>query len=252
VKDAPPFAIREAKGVRYLEFGPDSLQGAMRLARPSALEFEYTRDMLFGLLLYPGDWPRQVLVIGIGAGAHVRFLHRHFPETRITALEIHPGVLAAARQFFKLPAPSPRFSPVLADAANWIKSAPPGHFDLILLDAFVADGPPAALETPDFLTACQKRLGTTGIFAANRLSGSADLAEGLRRIDTAFAGHSRALPADAHGNVVVLASRAPGLVHSFAELHENARALRQHTGLDLEPCLRRLQAITPAGADLRL
>jgi hypothetical protein len=38
-------------GVRSLHFGSHWIQGAMRIARPYALELDYTRDMMLALLL---------------------------------------------------------------------------------------------------------------------------------------------------------------------------------------------------------
>ena len=39
----------EAAGVRYLHFGSDWVQGAMRIARPYALELDYTKEMMLPL-----------------------------------------------------------------------------------------------------------------------------------------------------------------------------------------------------------
>ena len=61
--------ISEEAGVRYLHFSSDWVQGAMRIARPWALELDYTREMMTALLLRPdADWPRSALLIGLGAG----------------------------------------------------------------------------------------------------------------------------------------------------------------------------------------
>ena len=38
--------LSEQAGVRYLQFGPQWIQGAMRLRRPWSLELEYTRQMM--------------------------------------------------------------------------------------------------------------------------------------------------------------------------------------------------------------
>ena len=46
--------VSEEDGVRYLHFGSRWIQGAMRIARPFALELPYTRDMMFPLLLRTG------------------------------------------------------------------------------------------------------------------------------------------------------------------------------------------------------
>ena len=43
--------ISEEAGVRYLHFGSSWVQGAMRIARPFALELDYTREMMTPLLL---------------------------------------------------------------------------------------------------------------------------------------------------------------------------------------------------------
>ena len=53
-----PIEVSEEEGVRYLHFGSSWIQGAMRIARPDALELDYTRDMMFPLLLREGGWPR--------------------------------------------------------------------------------------------------------------------------------------------------------------------------------------------------
>src|SRR5512142_1132558 len=96
--------VSEEAGVRSLHFGSDWVQGAMRIARPFALELEYTREMMAALLLRPhGDWPRRVLLIGLGAGSLTKFLWRHRPLAKLTVVEINPAVVPAARQYFKVP-----------------------------------------------------------------------------------------------------------------------------------------------------
>jgi spermidine synthase len=57
--------IREEAGIRYLHFGTDWVQGAMRLSKPHRLELAYTQAMLAFLLFRPA--PRNVLIIGLGA-----------------------------------------------------------------------------------------------------------------------------------------------------------------------------------------
>ena len=50
----------EEAGVRFLHFGSEWVQGAMRIARPYTLELEYTREMAACLLLRPdADWPQR-------------------------------------------------------------------------------------------------------------------------------------------------------------------------------------------------
>src|SRR5512139_2065516 len=98
---ATPIDIREESGVRTLHFGSDWIQGAMRIARPWHLELDYTREMMASLLLRDdAHFPREVLLIGLGAASLTKFIYRHCPLARLTVVEIEPRVVAAARQFF--------------------------------------------------------------------------------------------------------------------------------------------------------
>src|SRR5450759_1236236 len=90
--------VSEEHGVRYLHFGSNSVQGSIRIARPWSLELDYTREMMASLLLRPeADWPRTVLLIGLGAASMTKFLYRHRPKAGLTVVEISPAVVAAAR-----------------------------------------------------------------------------------------------------------------------------------------------------------
>ena len=93
--------IREEAGVRYLHFGTDWVQGAMRLAKPNHLVLAYTQEMLSFLLFR--EVPRRVLMIGLGAGSLVRFFRHRIPDAHCTVIEINPSVIAMAHQFFRLP-----------------------------------------------------------------------------------------------------------------------------------------------------
>src|SRR5512134_1922886 len=100
--------VSERDGVRYLHLGSATIQSAMRLARPNDLELSYTRCMLAFLLFVPP--PRHAVMIGLGGGSLAKFIHSRMPDTRVTAVEINPQVVAAARQFFALPEASDRLA----------------------------------------------------------------------------------------------------------------------------------------------
>ena len=118
--------VSEEAGVRYLHFGSHWIQGAMRVRRSHALELEYTRDMMFPLLLdVPSPWPQRVLIIGLGAASITKFLHRHWPRAELTVVEIEPRVVAAARQHFRLPLDSARLRVELGDGAAYVAADGP-------------------------------------------------------------------------------------------------------------------------------
>ena len=137
----PPIDISEEAGVRYLHFGSDWIQGAMRIRKPYALELAYTREMMAGLLLRDGlaadgaHWPHKVLIIGLGAASLARFVHHHLPHAKIRVVEIAPAVVAAARQFFKLPEQDARFSIHVGCGAQYVMEND-HYYDYILVDGY--------------------------------------------------------------------------------------------------------------------
>ena len=144
--------IREESGVRTLHFGSEWIQGAMRIARPWNLELDYTKEMMASLLLREGGsvaaghpsaypsrvlredsrFPRKVLLIGLGAASLTKFLYRHYPLAKLTVVEIEAGVVAAARQFFKLPEDPRRLNIIIADGVEFIANHDQSY-DLILV-----------------------------------------------------------------------------------------------------------------------
>src|SRR5262249_24617195 len=150
--------VSEEKGVRYLHFGSHWIQGAMRLARPWALEPEYTRDMMVALLLRStARWPKSVLVIGLGAGSVAKFLYRHRPGAFLTVVEIEPAVVNAASQFFRLPDDARRLAIEIGDGHDFV-AATRRHFDLIMVDGYDAKCRAGMLETLPFYCNCRSRL----------------------------------------------------------------------------------------------
>jgi spermidine synthase len=245
--------IREERGVRYLHFGSELVQGAMRIARPWSLELEYTREMMMPLLLRPdAQWPRSVLQVGLGSASLTKFLHRHRPEARITVVEIVPEVVAAARQFFKLPEESTHLRIAIADGHDYLASATP-RFDLILVDGFDDRGRPGMLDTVPFYLNCRKRLTTHGMMTVNLLTRRRSAAASVERIGNAFEGRVLELPPSEAGNAVALAANGAAVVESFEDLRAAAGRLKAQTGLDLAPTLARLtQASAESGGEVRL
>ncbi len=177
-----PIDVSEEEGVRYLHFGSRWIQGAMRLARPNALELDYTRDMMMPLLLRGGaGWPRSVLLIGLGAASLTRFLHKHRPRAAQTIVEIEPAVIAAARQFFKLPPESARMRIEIADGADFVAYSD-REFDLILVDGYDAKARTGMLDTLPFYCNCQARLSERGVLAANLLTRNHGIRGSLDRV----------------------------------------------------------------------
>ena len=177
--------VSEEAGVRYLHFGSDWIQGAMRIARPYALELDYTREMMLPLLLRDEPWPRRVLIVGLGAASVLKFLWRHRPQTKFTVIEINPQVEFVARQYFKFPDDPSRIRLHIDDGADFVVSCRQ-QFDLILVDGFDADARAGRLDTLPFYLDCKSRLAKDGLLCVNLLSRRKDFSKSIARLKEAF------------------------------------------------------------------
>jgi spermidine synthase len=237
--------ISEAAGVRYLHFGSDWVQGAMRIARPYALELDYTKEMMLPLLLRPDDWPRRVLLIGLGAASLTKFLWRYRPDAKLTVVEIDPQVEAVARQYFKLPDDPQRIQIHHADGADFIIQTKQ-KYDLILVDGFDSKARAGRLDTLPFYLDCKARLAKEGLLCINLLARRKSFNHSIQQIKEAFDGHVISFPSRDEGNAIALASaNQPNAVSqaptfSLSELQTTAQRLRQTTHLNLLPMLANL------------
>lgn len=234
--------ISEEAGVRYLHFGSAWVQGAMRIRKPEALELEYTREMLTCLLWRDWAlWPRNILLIGLGAGSLAKFLYRHLPRARLRVVEIDPRMPAFAQANFGLPATSPRLAIDIADGSMFMRGTAE-RFDLILVDGFDHRARAGALDTPAFYRDCAARLAPGGMMATNLFGNVRGFDKSLRRVDDAFSGRVVVLPPGEMGNVIVFGLESADMAITLADLRERARLLCDETGLNLRPALKRMVA----------
>ncbi len=236
-----PIDICEEAGVRTLHFGSDWIQGAMRIARPWHLELDYTKEMMACLLLR-GDarFPRKVLLIGLGAASLTKFLYRNCPQAKLTVVEISPSVVAAARQFFKLPEDPRRLNIVIGDGAGFIANTKQ-DYDLILVDGFDAQARAGELDTHPFYQMCRVRLSSEGFLVVNLLGLRRGFKSSYERICEAFDGRCLALPSCDSGNVITFATKGDPIRISLEDLRDQAYRLKKSTGLNLLPTLTRLE-----------
>jgi spermidine synthase len=232
--------VSEHAGVRYLHFSSDWIQGAMRLQRPNALELAYTREMMLGLLLREPPWPRNALMIGLGAGSLAKFIYHKLPETRITAVEINPQVETVARLHFKLPDDPARLRVAIGDGARFV-ARDAEAWDCILVDGFDENGQAGPLDAEPFYRACRERLAREGLLAVNLLRRARGFAACKTHLAEAFGGGVFVFPSGDIGNAVALARGAAPVDTDFKALMERAEAVRRQTGLNLTDALLRLR-----------
>lgn len=228
----PPPIVCTRGDRRTLEFTPGDIQSEMRLSRPSALVLPYARAMMCFALLAPR--PRHILMVGLGGGSLAKFCHRHFPDARITVLEVRADVIALREQF-RVPPDDARLRVLHCDAADWLARAGAagaagaageagcmdGDVDVLLVDGFDAAGLPPALTSATFYTHCRRALRPGGVLAANIFTYDPGYVTAVQRLRAAFDGHACWLSGIAGNNQILFAQRpmrpgaAPGHALSF-------------------------------------
>jgi len=228
-EDAETVYVSEKFGVRSLHIGSDTVQSAMRIARPNDLELSYTRSMMACLLFNPE--PRTVLMVGLGGGSVAKFVYHHFPETRIRVVEIDPQVVAIARQCFLVPQDDARFCISVGDGAEYMTQAGAAA-DLIMVDGYDAESHVEELATREFYAGCRARLAPGGVLVVNLWGGDRQFQDMLKRIESVFPDGTLCLPARKPGNIIAFAFRdSPGPLR-WEALDQRAAGLHQRFDME--------------------
>jgi len=223
--------ISEKFGVRTLHIGSDTVQSAMRIARPNDLEVVYTRSMMAFLLFKPE--PRNVHMIGLGGGSLAKFVYHYIPEARVTAVEVNPQVVAIARQFFLLPPNDERLNVMVGDGVEYV-SRKGLRADVLVVDGYDSESQVAALATLPFYRDCARILGDDGVLVVNLWGGDRNFNACVERIRTAFDGRVLCLPAGKPGNVAAFAFKMRQGNPRWDDLQRRAQALTPRFGLTFE------------------
>lgn len=249
-----PIEISEEAGVRSLHFGSDWVQGAMRIRRPYALELAYTREMMACLLLRQdsgetststsaSEWPRRVLLIGLGTASLVKFIQRNLPATHMTIVEIDERIVSVAQLHFKLEFDPRRMKLVIADGYEFIQQIQQakGKYDAIFVDGFGEDGRAGNLDTLTFYQACRERLSKTGLMICNLLGRSRGFHASVERIRKSYDHRAIVFPSLDSGNAIAFAATGDAIDVSLQEMRLHAKKLKADTGLDLRLTISRLE-----------
>jgi spermidine synthase len=197
-----PVTLSEQDGVRYLHFGTEWVQGAMRIRKPDWPELEYAQQMMSWMLWI--DQPRAIVQLGLGTAALTKFCYRQFPDASVTAVELNPSVIAICNSMFKLPPEDERLAVLEMDALDFVND--PAHraaFDVLQCDLYDATARGPVLDTPEFYSACNACLAPGGIMTVNLFGDHPSYAKNIKAMRFAF-GHVICLPEVHDGNVVAI------------------------------------------------
>jgi len=224
----PPATITEFEGVRSLHLGTSWVQGAMRLSKPDNIELEYIQMMMMWLLFM--ERPRHVVQLGLGSAALTKFCYRRLPQTRVTAVELNPNVIAICSALFGLPPNDGRLSVREMNAMDFVLDpANRASVDVLQVDLYDEEAQGPVLDSPEFYQACHDCLGEDGVMTTNVFGDIASYDKNLQAMEQVFDAVVW-LPEVHDANIVVIAfKRAPVL--DFSLLYERAAAIRKQFNL---------------------
>ena len=234
-----PVTLSEQDGVRYLHFGTEWVQGAMRIRKPDWPELEYAQQMMAFMLFM--EAPRAIAQLGLGTGALTKFCYRQFPEAQVTAIELNASVINICESMFKLPPNDERLQVRELDALDFVNDpANAGALDVIQCDLYDATARGPVLDTPEFYRACNACLAEGGIMTVNLFGDHPSYAKNIKAMKFAF-GHVICLPEVHDGNVVAICFRdRPTL--DFDVLAERAAQIVAATKLPAKGWVRGIKA----------
>ncbi|MDR7333506.1 spermidine synthase [Roseateles asaccharophilus] len=211
-----PATLSEFDGVRFLHLDSIWVQGAMRIRKPDQLELEYIQRMCAWMLWRDEAELGQghAVQLGLGAAALTRFSLGQL-KMRTTAVEINPEVIAACRQWFRLPHDDARLEVVNGDAARWVTDD--AHLqtaNVLNVDLYDHEAESPVLDDEDFYAACRGVLSDGGLMTVNLFGRSASFARSALRIARVFGSDQVwSLAPTKEGNTVVVAARGVQVPH---------------------------------------
>ncbi|QGZ54167.1 class I SAM-dependent methyltransferase [Paraburkholderia acidiphila] len=225
-----PVTFSEESGVRYLHFGTEWVQGAMRLSKPLHIELEYAQQMMAWLLFIAT--PERIVQLGLGAAALTKFAHRYLRPAKVEAIELNPAVVVAARTMFELPYDDARLTVRELDAWDFVQDrANHGTIGALQIDVYDATARGPVLDSVAFYRAVRACLTDAGVATINLFGDHPSFVRNMKRLNEAFEGRVIALPEVHEGNRVALAFSGPALEVTYEALEKRARLLESKLGL---------------------
>jgi spermidine synthase len=226
-----PVTFSEENGVRFLHFGTEWVQGAMRLKKPNLLELEYSQQMMAWLLFI--ETPERIVQLGLGSAALTKFCHAFLKRAKVEAVEINPAVVIAARTMFELANDDARLTVTEQDAWDFVNDRSNHNtIGALQIDVYDASARGPVLDSLAFYRACRACLTpAAGVVTINLFGDHPSFVRNMKRLNEAFDGRVIALPEVHDGNRIALAFSGPSLEVAYTQLDQRAKLIEKELKL---------------------
>ena len=220
------------------------VQSVQQEGCPQQLVLPFSQVMMSAALFQP-DCPQRVLLLGLGAGSIVHFIHHHWQTPTLDALDYDEQVLGLAKTHFHLPPAKPGWRYLQADAQTFLAQAPEAQYDWVMVDLFDAQGMSALLWQPLFYQHCLKVLDAQGMLVMNLMVSvgahpvppsvvEAKLTGLIQTIRAAFSRCTFCVDVPGYENLILVAFKAgPPADLNLERVAQRARELSPPWGFDL-------------------
>ncbi len=219
-----------------------AVQSALSLKRPQQLNLPYMHAMMSSLLFQVP--PESVLMLGLGGGDLIRYLHHYLLDSHFTAVEIDAAMVDICREYFALP-DSRRIEIQIDDAGHFVANSKQ-LYNMIMVDIYHGTDVPVLLQDKVFFRHCYDKLEANGMLIVNLITNNADTFRNiLWHMRQQFDRSTLCLTVPQHLNVIVFAfKQRPGEV-GLASLQQKAEELSKRFELDFSEWAQQLFSTNP-------
>jgi len=147
----------ETRLLQYVTTGPYGAQSGIYVDQPNELSFWYTREAARMVELAPQK--QKILILGGGAFTLPEYLARSYPGSQIDVVEIDPGLLTVASNYFDYQTFS-NVHTINDDARAYINTTSQ-QYDIVIVDVYNDSDAPFSLMTREYAAALN-RMTTPG------------------------------------------------------------------------------------------
>ena len=223
----------------------DALQSVINENKPHKLALK-NLEYLMGVLLFLPK-PENVLVLGTGGGSLIHFMKFHYPQCRLTSVELDSELQLLMHQKMLLPEADEHLIYVIDDAAHYLQNCNL-KFDLIFVDIFSGNQSPDWLLTAANIQQIYALLSNQGAVAYNLLIDS-EYEYNLfhRNLTQIFSEQALFLPVEGFDNTIAYGIRDQPKHHGMSYYMQQAAHMSELHDINYHEVLAAIYTNNPVG-----